>query len=325
MRALRFDRVGDLSALHIEERSIPVPASGEILVKVQAASINPSDVKNVEGKMEGTTLPRTPGRDFAGTVVEGSPVWKGQEIWGAGGDIGFTRDGSHAEYIVIPESGVRLKPKTLSMAQAASVGVNYITAFLGLVETARVQQGETVLVTGARGGVGSSAAKIAKAKGARVIGVDREAVDPAKAQEFGIDLSLSSKSEDLAMQVQKFTGGKGADVAFDCVGGPLFEVALNSLGTKGRQINITSVGDRRVSFDLIHFYHRQLSLFGVDSRALDTVASGAILENLRPFFEQKILTAPLIERTCRLDEAVEAYREVGSGKVKGKVVIVFET
>jgi NADPH:quinone reductase-like Zn-dependent oxidoreductase len=324
MKALRFERMGDLSALHIEELPVPIPASGEVLVKVHAASINPSDVKNVEGKMEGTTLPRTPGRDFAGTVVNGPAGLSGQDVWAAGGDIGFTRDGSHAEYIVIPAGGARLKPASLSMTEAASVGVNYITAYLGLVETAHVKRGEIVLVTGAKGGVGSSVAKIANASGARVIGVDREAMGAGKARELGIELSLSGKSQTLQVQVNEFTADKGVDVVFDCVGGPLFEIGLNLLGMKGRQVNITSAGGRRVSFDLVNFYHRQLSLYGVDSRPLDTVASGAILESLKSLFEQKVLTAPSIARTCRLEEAVDAYREVGSGKASGKVVIVFE-
>lgn len=324
MRALRFDRFGGVSVLQVRELPVPVAGPGEVLVKVHAASVNPSDVKNVEGKMEGTTLPRVPGRDLAGTVVHGPKELIGQEVWAAGGDIGFIRDGSHAEYIAIPQAGARLKPKTLSMAEAASVGVNYITAFLGLVERAGVKSGEVVLVTGARGGVGSSVAKIAKSRGARVIGVDRDVLDPSKAANFGIDLSLSSKSDHLEIQVKQFTDGRGADVAFDCVGGPLFERSLNSLGPKGRQVNITSVGDRRVSFDLIHFYHRQLTLYGVDTRALDTVDSGMILEKLRPSFEAGLLSAPATARTCGLADAVDAYREVGSGEANGKIVITFQ-
>ena len=89
-------------------------------------------------------------------------------------------------------------------------------------------------------------------------------------------------------------------------------------------MNITSVGDRRVSFDLIQFYHQQLTLYGVDTRDLDTVASGAILENLRSSFEEGVFTAPSIARTCTLDDAVQAHREVDFGKANGKVVFAFE-
>lgn len=325
MRALRFDRFGDVSGLQIKELAIPDPGPGEVLVKIHAASINPSDVKNVKGMMEGTTLPRTPGRDFAGIVIDGAKELIGQEVWAAGGDIGFTRDGSHAEYIAIPKAGARPKAKSLSMAEAASVGINYITAFLGLVERAGVRKGEVVLVTGASGGVGSSVSKIAKSRGARVIGIDRVVPDPTKAANYGIDLSLSSNSDGIDSQVKEFTNGRGVDVAFDCVGGPLFELSLNLLATKGRQVNITSASDRRVSFDLVDFYHRQLSLYGVDTRALDAVASGMILERLRPSFESGQLTPPSVGRTCQLEDAVEAYRAIDAGKADGKVVIVFGT
>jgi NADPH:quinone reductase-like Zn-dependent oxidoreductase len=209
------------------------------------------------------------------------------------------------------------------MVDAASVGINYIAAYLGLIEKARLREGETVLVTGAGGGVGSSVVKIAKSKGARVIGVDREIPKSEEAKQAGIDLALSSQSDDIVNRVKQFTQGKGVDVAFDCVGGPLFEVALNSLGVGGRQVNITSVGDRRVSFDLIDFYHRQLTLYGVDTLALDLISSGDMLEGLRPAFEEGVLTPPRIARTCTLEDAMEAYREVDSGTAKGKIVITF--
>ncbi len=256
MKALRFRSFGDIATvLHIEELPMPALAPGDVLVEVHASSINPSDVKNVQGKMKQTTLPRTLGRDLAGIIVAGDEEMVGEQIWAAGGDIGFIRDGSHAEYIVIPRRGVKPKPKSFSMVEAASVGINYIAAFFGLIEKAKLKEEETVLVTGASGGVGSSVVKIAKSKGARVIAVDLQAPEPAESRQLGIDLFLSSQSDDIVNRVKQFTQGKGVDVSFDCVGGPLFEIALNSLGLGGRQVNITSVGDRRVSFDLLDFYH----------------------------------------------------------------------
>lgn len=323
MKALRFNSFGDVSVLRVEELPTPVPGPDEVLVQVHASSINPSDVKNVQGKMKQITLPRTPGQDFAGVVVAGDKEIIGQEVWGTGGDVGFTRDGSHAESIVIPKRGARPKPKSLSMVEAASVGRNYVTAYFGLVQKAELKEGETVLVTGASGGVGSSVIKIAKSRAARVIAVYRQAPDPEKTRQLGIDLALSSLSDDFADRVKEFTKGKGVDVVFDSVGGPLFEVALNTLGMGGRQVNITSVGNTRVSFDLLNFYRRQITLFGINTITLDAVASADILEALRPAFEQGRLTPPEIARTCSLDEAVEAYRQVDSGTAKGKIVFVF--
>ncbi len=323
MKALRFGSFGDVSVLHVEEFPTPVPGPGEVLVQIHAASINPSDIKNVQGKMKQILLPRTPGQDFAGVIVTGDKEVIGQEVWGSGGDVGFTRDGSHAEYIVIPKRGARPKPKSLSMVEAASVGRNYVTAFFGLVQKARLKEGETVLVTGASGGVGSSVIKIAKFKGARVIALFRRTPEPEKVRQLGIDLALNIQSDDVVNRVRQFTEGKGADVAFDCVGGALFEVALNSLGMDGRQVNITVVGERRVSFDLFDFYRRQLTLLGVNTITLDVIASADILESLRPAFEEGRLTPPEIARTCSLDEAVEAYRQVENGVAGGKVVFTF--
>jgi NADPH2:quinone reductase len=114
MRALRFHQFGGLSNLKVEELPPPIPGQGEVKVQVRTASINPSDVRNIEGKMEGTTLPRIPGRDFSGVVVEGPPNLLGMEVWGTGGDIGFTRDGSHAEFILIPVEAAVPKPSTLT-------------------------------------------------------------------------------------------------------------------------------------------------------------------------------------------------------------------
>lgn len=320
MKALRFNSFGEPKAvLRIEEVPKPILQPGEVLIEIRAASINPADAKNVQGSFSQTTLPRIPGRDLAGVVVEGDQKMIGKQVWASGGDVGFTRDGSHAEYIALPAKGAQPKPEGLSMVQAASVGTNYITAYLGLIEKAQLKDRETILVTGANGGVGSSVIKIAKTRGARVVAVDRQAPEGQE-----IDLSLSSDSDHLLERIEEFTNSKGVDIVFDCVGGPLFETALSSLGNYGRQINITSVGERRVSFDLIDFYRRQLTMFGVNTGLLDTVASGEILERLRPAFEQGQLTPPQITRTCTPEEAIVAYDEIAGGRAKGKIVIVFK-
>src|SRR5260370_5318694 len=142
-----------LENLRVEAVPDPIAARGEATIKIRADSVNPSDVKNIQGKMEGTVLPRIPGRDFAGIVVDGPADLLGTEVWGTGGDVGFTRDGTHAEFIVVPVEAVTPKPHSLSFEQAACVGVNFVTAYLGVATRAKVQPGETLLVTGARGGV----------------------------------------------------------------------------------------------------------------------------------------------------------------------------
>src|SRR5271166_6133438 len=102
MRSLRFHRKGDLSALRVEDVPAPVPGPDEVLLRVRAAAVNPSDLKNVLGKFAQTSVPRTPGRDFAGIVEAGPPGWVGREVFGTGGGLGFTREGTHAELVSVP-------------------------------------------------------------------------------------------------------------------------------------------------------------------------------------------------------------------------------
>src|SRR3954468_6631487 len=130
MRALRFSEFGGFDKLKVESVPDPRPASGEVVVRIRAASLNPSDAKNVFGRMEGTTLPRTPGRDFAGVVIDGPPEMVGADVWGTGGGVGFTRDGTHAELIALPVGGVRPKPCKVSFEEAAAVGVNFVAAWI---------------------------------------------------------------------------------------------------------------------------------------------------------------------------------------------------
>src|SRR5207249_3610099 len=187
MRALQLTEFGPVSNLHLIELPDPKAGTATVIVKVAAGAISPSDVKNVEGKMEGTTLPRVPGRDYAGTVIHGPAEWVGAEVWGTGGEIGYSSNGSHAELIAVPAASLRRKPKTLSMEQAAAIGVTYLAAWLGLIEYAQLASGETLLVTGAGGGVGGAAAQIGKWRGARVIGIDRRPLPESSAAAGAID------------------------------------------------------------------------------------------------------------------------------------------
>lgn len=126
-------------------------------------------------------------------------------------------------------------------------------------------------MTGASGGVGSSVVKIAKSRAARVMGVYRQAPGPEKTKLLGVDLTLSTQSDDVVNRVKEFTGDKGSDIAFDTVGSLLFGLALSSSGMGGRQVNIASTGERRVSFDFIDFYRRQVTLMGLNTISWDSI------------------------------------------------------
>jgi NADPH:quinone reductase len=316
MKALRFAEFGPPSVLRIEDVAIPEPGEGEALVHVKAAAINPSDIGNVAGRFKNTTLPRTPGRDFAGVVVKGTR--HGEEVWGSFPKLGIVRDGSHAEYVVVPAETLSLKPKSLSMAQAAPIGVPYITAWASLVSTAQIQAGETILIVGAGGAVGQAATQIANWKQARVIGAD-VASDPIP----GTESVVNTETEDLRERVLELTAGRGVDAVFDTVGGPLFEPALRSLRSGGRQVAISSRGEPRVSFNLIDFYHNFSRLLGVDSYGLTLQQIAEITNELRPGFETGALKPPLIE-IVPFEKAVEAYSRMAAGQTKSKQVLSFE-
>src|SRR6204780_810595 len=180
MRALRFTEFGSPVVLHVTDLPGPTRTAHDAVIRVQAASVNPSDVKNVAGAMDWTVLPRTPGRDFAGVVVSGPPAWQGAQVWGTGGDTGFTRDGAHAELVAVPVEALVRKPELLSFDEASTVGVNFIVGWYGAVETAQLAAGETIAIFGVSGGVGGAVAQIANALGAKVIGLDRHAPGPEK-------------------------------------------------------------------------------------------------------------------------------------------------
>jgi NADPH:quinone reductase-like Zn-dependent oxidoreductase len=313
MRALRFDAFGPPSMLRVADLPDPEARDGFAIVRVTAASINPSDVKNVAGAMEGTTLPRTPGRDFAGVVEDGPPEWEGRDVFGTGGDIGFTVDGSHADAIVVPLSALTAKPTNLSAAEAASVGVTSVVAWLGLIEYAQLERAEVVAVIGVGGGVGTAVAQLARWRGASlIVGVDVKAPEPGSPAERSIDRFVPSDGQ-FSDAVRQATGGLGANVIFDAVGGVTFEGALKSLAHRGRLVEIAATGRPSVEFDLRELYHNESRIIGADSRKLDASASAQRLKAMLPAFESGAIAPPPIDRTVPLDRAVEAYESVAAG------------
>jgi NADPH:quinone reductase-like Zn-dependent oxidoreductase len=318
MKAIQFKSFGPPDVLELVELPKPTCVEGSAIVQVRSAAVNPSDVKNVAGSFAKTTLPRIPGRDFSGVVVEGPSSWLGVDVWGTGGDIGFTRDGSQAEFLSIPAAALARKPNSLSHEQASAVGVNFVVAWLGTMNYAKLLEGETVVVIGVGGGVGGAVVQIAKACGCRVIGVDREPPPAASPAARLIDEWLSS-DETMVERVRELTQG-GSELVYDTVGGIVFEQALRMAKHRGRVIEISAVGKRRVEFDLIDFYHNETQLFGVDSAKLGVVESARIMESLEPRFDKGLYQPPLIAERFPLEAAKQAYRAVESG-AQGRVVV----
>jgi NADPH2:quinone reductase len=321
MRALRFEKTGSLDDLSIRELPMPTPAAGEVLVQVKAAAVNPSDVKNVQGKMHETSVPRTPGRDFAGVVAGGSDELSGQSVFGSGGNLGFGRDGSHAEYVAVPANAVLPLPRNLSFEQAAAIGVAYITAWAALVNAARIQPGETVLILGTTGAVGSAAARIAHELGARVIGTARRASDIPATGLLPVDEWIDLETTDLATGVRAVTKGRGAEVVFDVVGGAMFEKCLAAVAWRGRQIAISSSSEPRVSFNLVDFYHNESRLLGVDSLKLSFEETADILRQLTPGIEAGRFQPPRVE-TFSMEEGPQLYRDMAASRIKAKPILI---
>lgn len=313
-RALRVEqKAADLAALQLAIAQQPQPEApaGHAVVRVGAAAVNPSDVKATLGIMPKAVWPRTPGRDFAGTVVAGPSAWIGREVYGSGGDVGITRDGSHARYLVLPEAALRERPRNISMDEAGAVGVPFVTAYEGFRRSGMPQAGQTVLVLGGNGKVGQAAVQLAAQAGAKVIAVQRRAGPFEGFACAPVDV-VDARSEDGAARVLELTGGRGADVVYNTVGSAYFEAANKAMAKGATQIFIAT-HDRAVPFDIFAFYRGMHTYVGIDSLAMDCIASTAQLDAMREGFERGTLKPFPVARHFTLDEALDAYRLVLSG------------
>jgi NADPH2:quinone reductase len=297
--------------LDIAEQREPAAQPGFAVVRIGAAAVNPSDVKASLGLMPQAVWPRTPGRDFAGLVVAGPTEWVGREVYGSGGDIGITRDGSHARFLTLPVAALRDRPRSISMDEAGAVGVPFVTAYEGFRRSGMPQSGQTVLVLGANGKVGQAAVQLAAQGGARVIAVQRRA-GPFEGFASGPVDVIDAGTSEVAARVRELTGGRGADIVYNTVGSAYFEAGNKSMAKGATQIFIAT-HDRAVPFDIFSFYRGMHTYVGIDSLALDCEAATAQLDAMREGFERGTLKPFPVARAFALDEAVDAYRLVLSG------------
>ena len=321
MKALQFTRHGAPDVLEYIDVPTPDVDADTALVRVHGASVNPSDVKNVAGHFKQTTLPRIPGRDFSGVVEQGPLAWQGVEVWGTGGDIGFVRDGTHAQYVKVPVAALVRKPAALDHAQASAIGVNFVVAWLGVMDYAQLREGETIAVIGAGGGVGGAVTQIAKSLGCRIIGIDRHPIDASSPAGKRIHAFVPFDEHTVAAMRSLEGLADGADVVFDSVGGIAFETALGLAKRRGRVVEISATGKRRVDFDLIDFYHNETQLLGADSAKLGAVESARLMQAVARGFDVGKFDAPVIAHRYPLAQGREAYEAVAQG-TPGRVVIV---
>jgi NADPH:quinone reductase-like Zn-dependent oxidoreductase len=302
------------------ERCALVRGSNEVLIEIKAAAVNPSDVKAATGLMPYAVFPRTPGRDYAGVIIDGPSTIIGREVFGSSGDLGIRRDGTHASHLSVELEATVEKPGNISWEQAAGIGVPFVTAMEGFRRAGIPKPGETVLVMGVNGKVGQAAAQIATWHGARAIGAVRKQ-EPYEGHASAVVDVIDASASDVATRVRELTGGKGADIVFNTVGDPYFQAAHKSLALRGRQILIAAI-DRIVQFNILEFYRGQHSYFGIDTLGLSSVATGEVLRALAPGFSSGHLKPFPINPASvfPLDKAKRAFVAV-AGSSRDRVIL----
>jgi NADPH2:quinone reductase len=314
-------KAGDPASLApTTERRMLSRAANEVLIEIKSAAVNPSDVKAATGLMPYAIFPRTPGRDYAGIVIDGPPGSIGREVFGSSGDLGIRRDGTHATHLAIEADAVVEKPAGLSWDEAAGIGVPFVTAMEGLRRAGMPNQAETLLVMGVNGKVGQAAAQIASWHGARVIGVARKN-EPYQGHASSMVEMIDASATDVAARVRELTGGNGADIVFNTVGDPYFQVAHQSLALRGRQILIATI-ERIVPFNILEFYRGQHTYVGIDTLGLSSTATGAVLRQLGPGFASGHLKPFPIQPNAiyPLDDAKRAFLAV-AGSSRDRVIL----
>jgi NADPH:quinone reductase len=321
MKALLIDHHGPHTELQLRDVPTPPMQPGEVRVEVQAAAVNPSDIVSAEGRFAHARLPRILGRDFAGRVVEGPAEWLGAEVWGTGGDLGITRDGTHAEKVVLPLAGVARRPARLSADEAAAVGVPFTMAWLALMDLGRLAAGEWVIISGAAGAVGSAAIEIAAARGANVVALVRDDAEAQRLDRTKVAAIASSERGNLVAVTSAANGGKGADLALNGVGGVLFPPLRDALADGGRMVVYAAVAGREVPLDLLELYRRRLQILGANTAVIDAAAGARMLTMLAPLFQRgEIAPRQALER-YPLSAAASAYARVAEG-APAKIVLV---
>ncbi len=312
-----------IDALTWKELPTPQPKAGEVLLEIKAASLNFPDILIVQNKYQmKPALPFVPGSEYAGLVQavgEGVTHLKvGQAAACLSGTGGF---GTHT---LAPAALCMPLPPDFPMVDAAAFIMIYATSYHALVDRGQLKAGETVLVLGAAGGVGTSAIQIAKAMGARVIAAasTQEKCDLCKS--IGADATINYSTENLRDAVKVLTDGKGPDVIYDPVGGDFAEPAFRSIAWRGRYLVVGFASGSIPSLPLNLALLKGASIVGVfwgDFAKREPKANAAMMMELAQWYGQGKIK-PVIDRTMPMADLKAAYSHMGSRSVKGKLVMV---
>lgn len=313
----------DYGGVSVRSVPVPKPRAGEVLVKVKAASVNFPDLLMTRGEYQlKPPLPFGVGMELAGEVVALGEGVEGLAIGQA--VVGGSRLGAFAQYAVLTKDAVKPKPAGLSFAQASAYGVAYLTAYVALVRRAQLQPGEWVLVHGAAGGVGLAALDLAKVMGARVIATSASDEKLAVVMaEYAPDAVLNVTAG-FREQVKAITGGAGADVIYDPVGGDVFDESVRCIGFDGRLLIIGFTSGRIPNVSVNMPLIKGFSVMGVRAGEYGRQFPQKGLENTQAIWDlaDKGLIKPRVHAEFGLDQWREAFDMLANRKVIGKVVIV---
>ena len=323
MHAWLCDNPVGVDALTWKELPTPTPSAGEVLVEIHAASLNFPDLLIVQNKYQmKPALPFVPGSEYAGVVQAiGAGVAHlkvGQPVACLSGTGGF------ATHTLAPAALCMPLPAGFPMVDAAAFIMIYATSHHALVDRAQLKAGETVLILGAAGGVGTSAIQIAKACGARVIAAASSDDKCALCTSIGADATINYTSSNLREAVKTLTAGKGPDVIYDPVGGDYSEQAFRSIGWRGRYLVVGFAAGPIPSLPLNLALLKGASIVGVfwgDFSKREPKANAAMMAELAQWYGQGKIK-PVIDRTMPMAELKAAFAHMGSRGVKGKLVMV---
>ena len=329
MRAAIFHEHGGPEVVRIEDVPAPEPGPGEVLVRVAASALNHLDLWVRRGLPIETTMPHIGGSDVAGWVHGDIPVvvnpslYCGECEWCQRGEdplclryriLGEHTNGGFAEYVAVPETNLLRLPDGFPPERAAAGTLAYLTAWRGLVTRARLQPGESVLVTGASGGVATAAVQIAKHVGARVYAVTTgEHVEAVRA--LGADVVYDRTRVDFAKQLWQDTGKRGVDVVLDSVGSATWAGVFRSLARLGRLVVYGATTGPEAHFDLRVLFWKQCEILGT------TMSTQAEFEAVMALVLDGTLV-PVIDTVLPLEQARAAHERLEAGEQFGKIVLV---
>jgi NADPH:quinone reductase len=323
MQAWLCSTLDGVDALTWQELPTPEPRAGEVRIAIRAASLNFPDLLTVQGKYQiKPPLPFVPGSEFAGTVdAVGDGVGHlkpGMPVAAIGSSGGF---GTHA---IVAAANVLPLPPGFAINDGAAFAFTYGTSHHALMDRAQLQAGETVLVLGAAGGVGTAALQIAKAAGARVIAAASSDAKCARCLELGADATLNYSSQNIRETLKALTDGKGPDVVYDPVGGELAEPAFRSIAWRGRYLVVGFAGGGIPALPWNLALLKGASVVGVfwgDFVRREPQANAAAMLQLAQWYGQG-LVKPVIDQVLPMAELKAAYARMGSRQVQGKLLLV---